>query len=238
MCGRFVQTSSPQLLAQRLGAVDTITHVTGPRYNVAPSTPIPALIDADGRRLGLLQWGLVPSWSAAPDSGPRPINARCEGAATSRLFGPALARRRCIVPVDGWYEWTDEGGARQPWLLAPESGGPDADAPVAVAALWSMWRGAPSSSADGPSAPPLAPLSTVALMTTAATGRAAEVHDRMPLVVPADLLDDWLDPGRRHAENLLAVLTTREITLRVTRVSRRVNDVRNDDASLVGPVVD
>ncbi len=221
MCGRFVQTSPPERIALRFGAFDTIDGHS-PRYNVAPATPIPAIIEADGRRLGLLRWGFVPSWADAPSSGPQPINARSEGAAASRLFGPALARRRCIVPVDGWYEWNEEGGARQPWLLTTGTAGP-----TAIAALWSTWR--PKDPADTS----MGPLSTVALLTTEATGRAAEVHHRMPVLVPDDALEEWLDPDLRRAPELLAEIATRAASVRVTRVSRRVNDVRNDDATLV-----
>jgi putative SOS response-associated peptidase YedK len=240
VCGRFVQTSSAERLAQQFEATSTIAAPLVPRHNVAPSTPVPAVIDADGRRLGLLQWGFVPPWADAPDRGPRPINARSEGAADSRLFGPALARRRCIVPVDAWYEWNEEDGVRQPWLLTPARPGPGAEAsteeraPVAVAALWSLWHARPSEDQDGmpPSEEP-APLATVALMTTEATGNAAEVHHRMPLLVPDELLDDWLDPRRTDVDDLIALLRARDVAVQVTKVSRRVNDVRNDDAGLL-----
>jgi putative SOS response-associated peptidase YedK len=227
MCGRFVQTTSPQRLALQFGADNTINDEHRPRYNVAPSTPVPAIIEAGGRRLGLLRWGFVPPWATDPSSGPRPINARSEGVADSRLFGPAIARRRCIVPVDAWYEWTEEGGGRQPWLIAPTE-----REPVAIAALWSLWhdRAADETSRAG--------LGTVALLTTEAKGAAAEVHHRMPLIVPDDLLADWLDPQRTQAQDLVAVLATRIATLDVTRVSRRVNDVRNDEPSLIEPTAD
>ena len=225
MCGRFVAVSSPRELAARFDAVDTTDGWSGPRYNVAPSTPVLALIGGQARRLGPLHWGYVPPWASTPDSGPRPINARSEGAARSRLFGSALTHRRCAVPVDSWYEWTEEGGALQPWLLTPEG-----EAPVAIAGLWSTWRdltaGQPASAALG----------TVALLTTTSAGRAADVHHRMPLAVPDDLLDDWLDPGRTQAQDLLALLSSRPVEIHVTKVSRRVNDVREDDASLLDPV--
>jgi putative SOS response-associated peptidase YedK len=221
VCGRFVQTGSAELLAAQFSARDTTGGALRPRYNVAPSTPVPAVLEAEDRRLGMLRWGFVPSWARSPDDGPRPINARVEGAAASRLFGPALARRRCVVPMDGWYEWTDEGGARQPWLLRPRS-----DAPVAVAALWSVWR-----PADAPADAP--PLGTVALMTTEAHGAAADVHHRMPLLVPDALLDAWLDPGSPADAPLLGAMTAAEVDVEVVRVSRRVNDVRNEGPELV-----
>ncbi len=228
MCGRFVQTSPAQRLALQFGATDTTDDGLRPRWNVAPSTPVPAVIDAGarddgGRRLGLLRWGFVPSWARGPDDGPRPINARVEGAAASRLFAPALARRRCIVPLDAWYEWTDEDGARQPWLLRPTT-----DVPVAVAALWSTWRD-PTAQADAPM------LATVALMTTEARGRAAEVHHRMPLLVPDALLDDWLAADVPADAALLGALTAGVPEVDVVRVARGVNDVRNDGPELVEP---
>jgi putative SOS response-associated peptidase YedK len=225
MCGRLVQVTSPERVALRFEAVDTIGAEHRPRYNVAPSTLVPAIIDADGRRLGLLSWGYVPPWAESSSGGPRPINARSEGAVSSRLFGPALTRHRCVVPVDGWYEWTEEDGARQPWLLAPEPAGP-----AAIAALWSTWR--PRDERDTATSR----LSTVALLTTEATGAAADVHHRMPVVVPDDVLDDWLDPLATDPGGILAALAARATSVRVTRVSRRVNDVRNDDASLLDGV--
>jgi putative SOS response-associated peptidase YedK len=226
VCGRFVQTGSAELLAARFDARDTTDGALRPRYNVAPSTPVPAVLDVGERRLGMLRWGFVPSWARSPDEGPRPINARVEGAASSRLFGPALTRRRCIVPMDGWYEWTDEAGGRQPWLLRPRP-----TAPVAAAAIWSVWR--PS---DAP--PDASPLGTVALMTTEAHGAAASVHHRMPLLVPDALLDAWLDPAAPADAALLAAMSSAEVAVDVVRVSRRVNDVRNEGPGLVEPVED
>jgi putative SOS response-associated peptidase YedK len=227
MCGRLVQVSSSERLAAALGAVDVSGGALPPRRNVAPSTEVAAVLTSSGeRRLGLLRWGLVPSWSRDPSDGPRPINARAEGAAASRLFAPSLRDRRCVVPVDGWYEWRDEDGARQPFLLRD----PD-DTPLALAALWSGWR-------DPGGARP--PLSTVAIVTTAARGPAATVHDRMPLLLTATGCDDWLDPAHPDAAALLAsavaTVDAAESRLEVRRVSRRVNDVRNDDASLLDAV--
>lgn len=221
MCGRFVQTSTAERLAVIFDAVDSTAGRLQPRHNVAPSAFIPALIRSGSRRLGLLRWGFVPSWARAADSGSRPINARSEDAADSRLFGPALTRRRCIVPVDAWYEWSDEDGARQPWLLRPVEEGP-----VGVAALWSTWRAADS-------APDAVPLATVALLTMEAQGPAATVHDRMPLMVPDALLDDWLDASVHGGPALLAALRDSLPEVTVIRVSRRVNDARNDDPELL-----
>jgi putative SOS response-associated peptidase YedK len=222
VCGRFVQVSSPERLALQFGALDVTSSPHRPRYNVAPSTEVPAVIDAGGRRLGMLQWGFVPSWAKDPDAGPRPINARVEGVATSRLFATPLRRQRCIVPVDAWYEWQEVDGVKQPWSLIPTDG-----EAAPIAAVWSMWRGDPS----------MPPRSTVALLTTAAKGAAATVHDRMPLRIPSTLLDAWLQPGAADEE--IAALLQRSVDapmeVEVRKVSRRVNDVRNDDATLLEP---
>jgi putative SOS response-associated peptidase YedK len=221
VCGRFVQVSSPERLALQFGAVDVTATAHRPRFNVAPSTEVRAIIDAGGRRLGHLKWGFVPSWSRDPSVGPRPINARVEGVATSRLFAEPLRRRRCIVPLDGWYEWQETATGKDPTLLVP-----DEDGPAAIAALWSTWR------SDDPSAS----LSTVTLLTTEASGRAATVHHRMPLAVPSALLDDWLVPTPgEDVGALLAAMVASPIAVHTQSVSRRVNDVRNDDPSLLEP---
>lgn len=229
MCGRFVQVSSSERLALALGAVDVSAGALRPRHNVAPSTEVAAVIASDGRRLGALRWGFVPSWTRDPADGPRPINARAEGAATSRLFGPSVRSRRCAVPVDGWYEWVEEDGARQPFLLRDPDGGV-----VALAGLWSTWRDPRDAGGPGDPAPPLA---TVAIVTTEARGAAAVVHHRMPLVLAGEDLDAWLDPTTPDPVALLArTAASVEPVLEVRRVSRRVNDVRNDDPTLLDAV--
>jgi len=223
MCGRVVTVSSTELLAARFH-VDEVTAEHVPSWNVAPSRDLLAIIDHDGhRRLGPLRWGYVPSWSDDATRGVRPINARAEGAAGSRMFRDALARRRCVVPIDGWYEWRErEGsGTKRAFHLALEPAGP-----FAVAALRSTWRGTP----DSP------PLHTVALMTTAARGAAAAVHDRMPLIVPDGMLDDWLDPAATDPSGLLAVVAATEAPVVVTEVSTRVNRVGTDGPELVAPL--
>jgi putative SOS response-associated peptidase YedK len=231
VCGRFVQTSSPERLAMLFDATDTITEpgvAHRPRYNVAPTMDVPAVVAADGRRLGLLRWGFVPSWSRSPSDGPQPINARVEGVATSRLFGPSLRHQRCLVPIDAWYEWQALSDGKQPWLLRPTDG-----EPAAVASIWSRWSPRDDRAATG-AAP--GSLVTVALLTTAAHGGAAEVHDRMPMIVPDELQDAWLERSDAHVTALLDELVGRSAALEVFPVSRRVNSVRNDDAELLTPI--
>lgn len=223
MCGRFVAVSSADLLAARF-RIDEVSAERAPSHNVAPSQDVPAMLDVDGRRrLGLLRWGYVPAWSEDPSRGVRPINARSEGAATSRMFRDALAHRRCAVPMDGWYEWRSDPaeGTKRAFHLALASPGP-----FAVAALRSVWRSAPGTE----------PLHTVALLTTAARGTAASVHDRMPLIVADRLLDDWLAPELGTPAALLEALVDVEHDVVAHEVSTRVNRVGNDGPDLVAPL--
>jgi putative SOS response-associated peptidase YedK len=224
MCGRFVQVSSPDLLARTFNAVAVAADDHRPRHNVAPSSLVPAIIGGETRRLGQLEWGFIPSWARDPRAGPRPINARSEGAVESRLFGPAIRRQRCIVPVDAWYEWASVGGRKHPYLIRTCDRGP-----APVAAIWSLWR-----SGEDPSTT----RSTVALLTTAASGVAADVHDRMPLLVPVPLISDWLDPdplATGDARALLETLSGRPPDLETAPVDPRVNDARIDEPTLSVP---
>ena len=223
MCGRVVTVSSTELLAARFH-VDEVTAEHVPCWNVAPSRDLLAIIDHDGhRRLGPLRWGYVPSWSDDATRGVRPINARSEGAAGSRMFRDALARRRCVVPIDGWYEWRERegGGTKRAFHLALEPAGP-----FAVAALRSTWRGTP----DSP------PLHTVALVTTAARGAAATVHDRMPLILPPTLLADWLDGDADAAAAIAHAAPLPDLAFHP--VGRAVGNVRNQGESLIQPLAD
>jgi putative SOS response-associated peptidase YedK len=224
MCGRLVQVSSPELLVRAFGATSAISDEHRPRHNVAPSSRIPAIIERETRRLGDLEWGFIPSWASDPRAGPRPINARSEGVVASRLFGPAVRTHRCIAPVDAWYEWATVAGRKQPYLLRPSD-----REPAAVAAIWSMWR----SEDEGTK-----PRGTIALLTTAARGVAADIHDRMPLLVPTALLQDWLDPTSldpSDARALIEELAARPVDLEVAPVDTRVNDARFDDPTLSIP---
>jgi putative SOS response-associated peptidase YedK len=235
MCGRFVSLATPEALALRFGIDEITVGPQEPRHNVAPSTDVLAILDHDGRRrLGTLSWGYVPSWAPDPRSGPRPINARAETVTTSRLYRDAVRSRRCVVPMDGFYEWhavADDGpsvrAGKQPYLLTAES-----STPFAVAAIRSTWRPPEGQAAEGEA------LHTVALLTCAATGVAALVHHRMPLLVPDERLDDWLDPDQRDGASvahLVDELTARPPGLVAHPVSTRVNAVANDDAGLMTP---
>lgn len=223
MCGRFVSISSPDLLAAHFDVDEVRTPRLDERYNVAPSQDVYAVVDhEDGRRLGALRWGLVPFWASAPGEGPTPINARLETVRSKRLFADSFARRRCIIPADGFYEWQRrESGPKQPYYLHAPDG-----APLAFAGLWSAWRDREDPDAE--------PVMSCAILTTRAAGPVEEVHPRMPVVLPDGVWADWLDVTGADPEGLhrtLLELPAPELVLRP--ITTRVNNVRNEGPELL-----
>ena len=226
MCGRFVVASPPLLLAEHF-AVDEVRldvdadPAASANYNVAPTDRVPAVAcDRDGRRLlGAFQWGLVPSWSADPSGGARMINARAETLAEKPAFREAFARRRCLIPADGFYEWRlTTGGLKQPVFISPSSVSPQ---PVfAFAGLWEVWRPA----ADAP------PLRTCTIVTTSANARLSSLHDRVPVVLPPSAWSTWLDPtvDDGHGELSALLVAAPDDAVELRDVSRADNDVRNN----------
>src|SRR5262245_10083993 len=222
MCGRFTLTSTPEELARRFG-LDAPPSLA-PRFNIAPGQDVLAVRahTGGGRAASPLRWGLVPAWSdAASVSSSKPlINARAETAATRPAFRDAFRARRCIVPATGFYEWASRGDFRQPYWIAPHGGGP-----WGIAGIWERWI-----------APDGARLESCALLTTAASARIAELHDRMPAILAPERYAAWLDPGSSVAEiaELLAPLASDALFARP--VGLRVNRVENDDAGLLDAV--
>lgn len=218
MCGRFfLSTPGPELAAVfGLAVVPELR----PRFNVAPGQPI-ALVHArpdasgtPGRALAAPVWGYAGP-GAAP--GRRPINARAETVAGSPLFRSAFARRRGLVPADGFYEWQHAGRSSRPFALRPRSAGP-----IAFAAIFDAAPG------GGPA--------SCAIVTSAASGAVRPIHERMPVILPPETWAEWLDPARFDAEALAALLVPARAELLLAHpVDRRVNDVGEDDAALALP---
>jgi putative SOS response-associated peptidase YedK len=190
VCGRYVQSRGLDDLLSDFDAVDgTGSEPIPPDWNVAPTKPVPVLLTrhragAGGgpvlRQVRVARWGLVPSWSPDITGAARKINARVETVRELPAFRSALARRRCLVPADGWYEWArTEDGRKQPYYLTAPGG-------LAFAGLYEFW-GAER-------------MLSTAIVTTAAVGRFTGVHDRMPLVLPRAAWAGWLDPGRAEPE--------------------------------------
>jgi putative SOS response-associated peptidase YedK len=231
MCGRFQQTTPPEEVAERFGASAgsaAALRAAGwrPRWNVSPGTDVVALRadEPGGRALVRLRWGLVPRWAKDAKIGQRLVNARAETAAEKPAFRDALKRRRCLLPADGFYEWTSTGGPRLPWRARLEDG-----LPFALAGLWERWRD--PADAEAPA------LETCTILTTEANARVAPVHTRMPVVVaPADW-PIWLAPGAPEPGALGRILAPGDRTaLVLVRVSDHVNDPRHEGASCALPL--
>lgn len=224
MCGRMTQQTDPAVIAEIFDAeVRGPAEPFVPGYNVAPTDPVTVVLQRDdGRSVERLRWGLIPAWAKKASEGNRMVNARAEGVATSPAFRAAFARRRCIVPADGFYEWDRVGGTRQPWLLRPPE-----DGVLAMAGLWSVWKD-PDSGLWVPSA---------TVITTAANAMVGTIHDRMPVLLPADAWDRWLDPAFPEPTELLGLLVPApDDVLAMVPVSRAVNNVRNQGPQLVVPI--
>ncbi|MEV6490770.1 SOS response-associated peptidase [Actinoplanes sp. NPDC051633] len=219
MCGRYATTRSDADLSLLFDAV-AVAEGLGPSWNVAPTDPVPVVRVSHSRGARVVdhaRWGLVPSWSSDPRAGARMINARAETVATSPAFAPSFARRRCLVPADGWFEWVRDGKRKQPYYMTPADG-----LPLAFAGLWSM------SGAD---------VLTCSIVTTDAVGELAAVHNRMPLVLPGERWPDWLAGGGDPAA-LLRPMTAEELSfLEIRPVGEGVGNVRNNSPDLIAPVL-
>ena len=242
MCGRYASTASPAQLAEEFDVDDILDGLPGPDYNVAPTVPVPAVFERVDRtsgevrrRLAPLVWGLVPSWAKDRTIGARMINARLETVAEKPAFAKAFRSRRCLLPAAGFYEWyvpAAEAGrkpAKQPFFLHRAD-----NRLLVMAGIYEIWRD-PTKDRDDDSAW----LRTCSVITTQATDAVGHIHDRMPLVVPADSIDGWLDPKLTDPEQALALLALTEADdLEAYAVSTAVNKVQNNDPSLLEPLAE
>ena len=222
MCGRYA-FFSPAEAVKRAFSLDDFPPLE-PRYNIAPTQPVPVLREEQpGRRqVALLHWGLIPSWARDRSVGNRMINARAETLSERPAYRAAFRRRRCVVLADGWYEWQVVASGKQPWFIHSRDG-----APLGLAGLWETWR----DPAGGE------PVESCTIVTTDAVGPLAEIHHRMPAVLPAAGLEAWLDPRQQDVAALSGWLGPRDpAEFSARAVSRRVNDPRNQGADLIEAV--
>lgn len=235
MCGRYASSKRPEDLIDEFDIIESrVEFPIAASYNVAPTDETYVVMergDDPVRTLAIARWGLVPSWAKDRSIASRLINARSETIREKPAFRKAYASRRCLVPVDGYYEWYVSDGTetgkpvKQPFYLSPRDG-----ATLPMAGLYEWWPD-PAKADDDPERW----LLTCTVITTAAADEIGMVHDRMPLVVQADDWAEWLDPTVTDAATLLHPAV--DVGLTAYPVSTLVNNVRNNGPELIAPLV-
>lgn len=218
MCGRYFLNTLPEAMAAQFEL--TRIPVYQARFNIAPTQHIPVVREIEGeRRADALRWGLVPGWAKELDIGSRMINARSETVTEKPAFRNAWrARRRCIVPASGFYEWQGDKPPKQPFAIVPRDG----DC-FAFAGLWEHWQ------REGAE-----PVETFTILTREANAAMAPMHARMPVMLPRHLYGMWLNGPAEAAASVLALPD--EVAIHAYEVARSVNNVRRDDPGLIEPL--
>ena len=211
MCGRFTRTSQREVIGAEFGVSEFVNVDLHPRYNIAPSQDVEAVIrDGEARRLGPMRWGFAAASTTA--AGLAPINARAETVATSPLFREAFRRRRCLVVADGFYEWRKDGRQKTPYFIHLRSG-----RPFGFAGIWTPHRTAAGTR-----------LATCAIVTCPPNDVMAPIHDRMPVILPPAARERWLDPHATEDELRAILAPLPSADLEAYPVSTLVNSPRND----------
>lgn len=221
MCGRYTITDSRRVAeAFELDAIEA--DLSRPRYNIAPTQNVPAVLVRDGARVLVdLHWGLVPSWAKDRTIGARLINARAETLASKPSFRSAFAQRRCLIVADGFYEWARRGAAKQPMYIRVDGG-----APFAFAGLYERWR------LETPEA-----LASCTIITTEPNMLLKPIHDRMPVILPREAYAAWLDPAQTDPAALAVLLKPFDADWMTAQpVSHHVNSPRHDDKQCIAAI--
>lgn len=226
MCGRIVSTTPAAEIAAFFEA-DPPEVELPPGYNISPTTDVYVVGQGQsGRRMRVMHWGLVPGWATDTSGASRLINARSETVAEKPSFRAAFRRRRCIVPVDGFYEWTTVAGSTRKQPMYIHHG---ADELLAFAALHEFWR-PPVDPDDAPG------LFSTCILTCEANAMISAIHDRMPVILSRSDWSTWLDPETDPADLAALMVPAAEDLLRMHPVSTEVNSSRNHGAHLIRPV--
>jgi putative SOS response-associated peptidase YedK len=221
MCGRYLIISSPEAMRRLFGYPEQPNFP--PRYNVAPTQPVPIVRLAEGKRqFALVRWGLIPPWVKDPRAFSLLVNARAQSVNDKPAFRNAMRRRRCLVPADGFYAWKEDGGRKRPYCVRPRHGGP-----IAFAGLWETWMG-----------PNGEEMETAIIVTTAAKGELARLHERVPVIVPPAAFHLWLNCSEVDATTAAGALFVPppEGLLEAYEISPAVNRTENDGPNLIAPV--
>ncbi|MDB5100258.1 MAG: hypothetical protein JWM80_4679 [Cyanobacteria bacterium RYN_339] len=222
MCGRYSLTDAALDLIPVIFGLDraAMKGMVG-RYNVAPTQPILTVLQGEeGREATMMRWGLIPVWTKDPKKGPLLINARSESVAEKPAFRAAFKARRCLVPADGFFEWEKTPHGKQPIYFQLED-----KRPFALAGLYERWQG------------PDGPVTSCTLITTQANDLVNTYHDRMPVIVPAEGFNTWLDPDLHDPAVLQPMLAPYPPGMMIaTKVNSRVNTATNDDPACIEPL--
>jgi len=221
MCGRFTITLDPGEIQELLN-LGPFVHILQPRYNVAPSQPIPIVKNLETRSVELYKWGLVPFWADDPNIGYKMINARSETAHEKPAFRAAFKHRRCLILADGFFEWhaEEKGGSKTPYLFKLKN-----DYPFTFAGLYEHWP-----------IPSGGELHTCTILTCPPNELVSEYHNRMPVMLAEEARWSWLDPQAKEAElqDLLGPYPANE--MKCFAVSREVNSPQNDRPEILEPI--
>jgi putative SOS response-associated peptidase YedK len=219
MCGRFVITSAPDAIRRLLRYEEQPNFP--PRYNVAPTQPIPIVrLEHGARHFALVRWGLIPGWVKDPKQFALLINARLEAIEHKPSFRAALMRRRCLIPTDGFYEWKREGKGKRPFFVRARD-----RQPFAFAGLWETWIDRDGSEVE-----------TAVIVTCDANRMLAPIHGRMPVIVPPENHEAWLDAEKIDAKQAVALVgPAPHDFLEAYEISARVNSVKNDGPENITP---
>ena len=223
MCGRFAQKTPLAEIRMLFETANPVPN-TAPHYNAAPTQDLAVVRwnpQTGQRALDPLRWGLVPLWAKDLAFGPKCINARAETVATNRIFAEAFARRRCLIPADGFYEWRKEGKAALPYAAVPRDG------IFAFAGLWERWK----HPQDGTI------VRSFTIVTTTANDLCRPIHERMPVILPPPAWSAWLGETGAEADALLSLLRPYpDALMRLYPVGPAVGNVKNDSPDLLEPV--
>lgn len=220
MCGRFVQVEKPEFYAEHLETEFVRTETITPSFNVAPTMQVYAAAEHDGHRvLTSFRWGLVPFWAKDIKIGNKAINARAETASDKPMFRDAFVSKRCLIPLDGFYEWERKEKGKLPHFIKHADG-----SPLVAAGLWSSWKDRESDER----------VLTCTILTGKPNDLVAPIHDRMPCLLPRESWEPWLDRDNNDVDLLNGLLGVYPSDTMVEYpVSTLVNNVRNDAPELV-----
>ena len=221
VCGRITQDLNLRVLFEKYRLSEATPALNlAPRYNGCPTQEFVACRAAGASRtLAKLRWGLVPMWAKDLKLGARMINARSETVHEKPAFRSAFRRRRCVIPVNGWFEWRREDGEKQPYWIRPENA-----AAFSLAGLWERWEKGEE------------PVETFTVLTIGASAALADIHHRQPVIVEDGDLEAWLDPDSPVERVFEIARTAFAGPFDRRKVSRAVNSARNDTPDLVRPV--